>query len=337
LIPPEGQMMRRREFIAGLGGAAALPLATRAQQPGRMRRIGVLMGYAASDPAAQALVAAFRHELRGVGWIEGGNIRIDERWAAAADIDLMRAYAAELVKLKPEVILCVGPLGIVSVQRENRDIPIVFATISDPVGLGFVQSLARPGGNVTGFTLFDRSAIGKLLEALKEFVPGTARVALLFNPENASAATHLRALETYAPSFSVAQIAAPVRNRDDIERAIEAFAREPNGGLIFPLDTVTSTHRELVIALAARHRLPAIYSDRSFVTDGGLMSYGIDQLDNYRRAAGYVDRILKGEKPADLPVQQPTKYQFALNLKTAKVLGLDVPTSILLRADEVIE
>jgi putative ABC transport system substrate-binding protein len=328
--------MRRRDFITMLGGAAAAwPLATRAQQD-RIRRIGVLTGYAASDPEGQARVGAFRQGLRELGWVENRNVWIDVRWAAA-DPSLLRAYAAELMEMTPDVILVNNAQGLTAVQGERRDIAIVFAGVSDPVGLHFVDSLARPGGNVTGFTTFEFSPVAKLLEALKEIAPNVARVALIFDPDNPSSVGHLRSLETAAPSFAVKSVAAAVHNPVEIELAIEAFARERNGGLLIPPNTTLTSHRDLIVASAARHRLPAVYPFRVFVTAGGLMSYGADRVDQFRSAASYVDRILKGAKPADLPVQQPSKFELVINLKTAKALGLEVPASILLRADEVIE
>jgi putative tryptophan/tyrosine transport system substrate-binding protein len=328
--------MRRREFIAGLGGVAAWPLVAQAQQPDRMRRVGFLTGSSESDPVAQAGIAAFRLELSRLGWMDGRDIRIDYRWAADGG-DQVGIYAAQLVSLKPDVILVLGPLAVKAVQRENPDIPIVFITVSDPVGLGFVESLARPGGNVTGFTLIERSVAGKLLEALKECVPDMARAALITDAANPTSPINVNSFENAARSLAVAPIVFRVRNGSDIERAIGAFGQEPNGGLVFTPETVSSNSQELIIKLVARHRLPAVYGGSSWVTNGGLMSYGIDVLANYRGAASYVDRILRGEKPADLPVQQPVRTRFVLNLKTAKELGLTVPLSILLRADEVIE
>src|SRR5215468_4471014 len=316
--------MRRREFIVGLG-AAAWPLVARAQQGDRVRRIGFLTA-SRETPEAQANNAAFRLELSRLGWVDGRNIRIDYRWAADTG-DQLGIYAAQLVSLKPDVILGNGPAAVKAVQRENPDIPIVFAGVSDPVGLGLVESLARPGGNVTGFTLVERSVAGKLLEALKEFVPDMARAALITDPANPASPTHVSSFENAARLLAVAPMVFRVRNGGDIERAIGAFGKEPNSGLVFSPEAVTANNRELVIKLAARDRLPSVYGSRSWVTDGGMMSYGIDSRDNYRGVASYVDRILRGEKPADLPVQQPVRYQFAVNLKTAKALGLKVPRS----------
>jgi putative ABC transport system substrate-binding protein len=329
--------MRRREFIAGLGGAATWPLAARGQQAERMRRVGILTSMTESDPEAQDYIAAFRLQLSRLGWMDGGNVRIDYRWGASASNGQLGISTAQLVSLKPDVILVSGPGAVKAVQRENPDIPIVFATVTDPIGLGFVKSLARPGGKVTGFSLVERSVAGKLLEALKEFVPDMARAALITDPGNPASPTHVRAFEDAARSLAVAPTVLRVRNGSDIERAIGAFGQEPNSGLVSSPETVSGNNRELVIKLAALHRLPAAYFDRSFVTDGGLMSYGIDMRENYRRAASYVGRILSGEKPADLPVQQPVKFHFAVNLKTAKALGLTIPLSIIGRADEVIE
>jgi putative ABC transport system substrate-binding protein len=303
-----------------------------------MRRVGVLMAFSDRNSEGQANIGAFKQELRKLDWVEGKNVQFEERWAdPTAGIGPMQTYAAELVNLKTEVILTNGPIGVTALQRESRSIPIVFATVTDPVALGFVESLLHPGGNVTGFALFENSVVGKFIEALKEVEPSVARIALLFNPENPSRVLHLRLLETVAASIGITPIAAPVRNGADIERAIEALGHGPRGGLMIPPDTILGAYRDLIVGLTAKYHLPAIYSTRSYVAAGGLMSYGPDSSDNYRRAAGYVDRILKGERPADLPVQQPTKFQFVLNLKTARALGLAVPTSILLRADEVIE
>jgi len=322
--------------VALLGGAvAAWPLAAWAQ-PDRIRRIGVLTGYAASDPEGQARVGAFRQGLRELGWVESRNVLIDVRWAAA-NPDLLQAYAAELVAMTPDVILVNNAQGLTALQRERANIAVVFAGVSDPVGMRFVDSLARPGRNITGFTTFEFSPVAKLLEALKEMAPGVARVALIFDPDNPSSVGHLRSLETAAPSFAVKFVPAPVHNPAEIEQAIDAFAREQNGGLLIPPNTTLTSHRDLIVASAARHRLPAVYPFRVFVTAGGLMSYGADRVDQFRRAASYVDRILRGTKPADLPVQQPSKFELVINLKTAKALGLAVPQTLLATADEVIE
>ena len=330
--------MRRREFITFLGSiAAGWPLSARAQQSERARRIGVLMGYGESDQEGQTLIAAFRQELRKLGWIEGGIFHVDVRYATAGDLNLMEAYAAELLALNPDVILVHGRRALRAVQRRKHDIPIVFAALADPVGIGVVESLARPGANVTGFTTFEGSPVAKLVQALKEIAPGIARVALIYNPDLLSWTAHWRSLESVASSLAVIPIAAPVSNPSEIKRAIEVFASEPNGGLVVPLDVTLITHRQLIIELADRYRLPAVYTERLYVTAGGLISYGVDVSDNYRRAASYIDRILKGAKPVDLPVQQPTKFELVINLKTAKAIGLTVPPSLLVRADEVIE
>jgi ABC-type uncharacterized transport system substrate-binding protein len=330
-------MMKRRQFIALLGGAAAAwPLATRAQQGEPMRRIGVLMNLAADDPEAQARMTAFAQELGQLGWIAGRNVKIDSRWPAA-DNERVRRYAAELVALAPNVILAASSPTVGALQQATRTVPIVFVGVGDPVGGGFVESLARPGGNATGFMLFEYSISGKWLELLKEIAPGITRAAVVRDPALAVGAGQLGAIQSVAPSFGVELSPVGVRDADEIERAITAFARGPNGSLIVTGSPLARFHRALIIMLAARYRLPAVYSDRIFVNDGGLISYGPDRVDQYRQAARYVDRILKGEKPADLPVQAPTKYELVINLKTAKALGLDVPPTLLARADEVIE
>jgi putative tryptophan/tyrosine transport system substrate-binding protein len=329
--------VRRREFIALVGGAAAAwPLVARAQHPAEgMRRIGVLMVIAQSDPEAQPRVEAFEQGLRELGWISGHNIQIDYRWGAG-DADRIRAHAAELVQLTPDAIFAVSTAAVAPLRQATRTVPIVFAMVADPVGQGFVESLARPGGNATGFTLFEFSIAGKWLGLLKDVAPRATRVALLFNPETAPyAGMFLNSLEAVAPTFGVEPIAAPARNAADIQHAIETLASH---GLLMVLPDVFNTeHRDLIIATAARHNSPAVYPYRYFAVSGGLMSYGIEPLDTHRRAASYVDRILRGAKPADLPVQQPAKFELVVNLKTAKALGLDVPPSLLARADEVIE
>jgi putative tryptophan/tyrosine transport system substrate-binding protein len=332
----KGDRMRRREFITLLGGAAAAwPLAARAQQGNRVVRLGALLGYDEHDSEGQARVAAFRRALAEFGWIEGRNIHSDFRFAGSVSPDSKKSLAVELVKLQPDVVLVAGPGDLTAVRRENPNIPIVFTSISDPVALGVVQSLARPGGNVTGFTQFAGPVTAKLVEALYELAPRIVRITYLFDP--GSLGDNLRTFEMAARSLGLKSIAAPADNSVDIVRAIEAAAAEPNSGLLLASDTTILANRGLIVALAARHRLPAVYPQRPYVNAGGLMSYGTDLTDNFRRAADYVDRILKGGKPADLPVQQPTKFQFVLNLKAAKAMQLDVPTSILLRADEVIE
>ena len=328
--------MRRRDFITLVGGVAAWPLAARAQQPARMRRIGVLSAFAESDFEAHGNVTAFRQALEKLGWTDGGNVRIDYRWGSA-DAGRIRAYAIELVDLKPDVILVSTALVLQSLQQLTRTVPIVFTQISDPVGSGFVASLSHPGGNVTGFTPAEFSVYGKLLDVLKEVAPQVARVAVLLNPDQKPQAGMWRAIEAAAPSFNVQLTAAGVRNATEIERAINAFAHESNGGLIVLPNPVNEGNRKLIIAMAAQHRLPAIYTFPFFVKDGGLISYGVDLADQYQQAATYVDRILRGGKPAELPVQQPTKFALLVNLKTAKALGLDVPWFLQQRADEVIE
>jgi putative ABC transport system substrate-binding protein len=329
--------MKRREFITLLGSAAAAwPLAARSQQTDRMRRIGVLMNLAGDDAEGQARIAAFLQGLRQLGWTNGGNLRIDIRWGAD-DPDRGRRYAAELVALAPDVILASASPAVGTLLQATRTVPIVFTTVGDPVGGGFVESLARPGGNATGFMLFEYSISVKWLELLKEIAAYVRRAAVLRDPATASGAGQLGAIQSGAPSFGVELSPVGVRDAGEIERAITAFARETNGGLIVTGSALATVHRELIITLAARHKLPAVYYERVFAKSGGLISYGPDRVDPYWRAAGYVDRILRGEKPADLPVQAPTKYELVINLKTAKALGLDVPPTLLARADEVIE
>jgi putative ABC transport system substrate-binding protein len=328
--------VRRREFITLLGGAAAWPLAARAQQPERMRRIGVVMNLAADDAEGQARIAAFLQGLQQLSWIDGGNVRVDTRWAAGKADDA-RKYAAELVALAPDVILAAGSAMAGPLLQATTTVPIVFVYTPDPVGAGFVDSLARPGGNATGFTLFEYGISGKWLELLKEIAPGVARVAVLRDAAIAAGAGQLGAIQSVAPSFGVELTPIGLRDAPEIERAVTAFARSSNGGLILTASTLAGVHRNLVVTLAARHKLPAVYYERYFIAAGGLISYGPDLVDQLRRAAGYVDRILKGEKPADLPVQAPTRYELVINLKTAKALGLDVPPILLARADEVIE
>jgi putative tryptophan/tyrosine transport system substrate-binding protein len=330
--------MRRREFISLLGGAAAAwPLAAGAQQPDRMRRIGVLMVYAENDSEAQAWVAAFREGLQKLGWTEGRNIRIDTRWAAA-DAEAMQRFAQELVALQPDLILSQVTLTTAALLQQTRTIPIVFAMVADPVDSGFVASLSRPGGNATGFASNEGSLSGKWLELLKEIAPRVNRVAFLFNPATAPFAEYyLNPFKAAAASFAVEAIAAPVHDTSELESVVAAQAREPNGGLIIMPDAFTNVHRAEITSLAARYRLPAVYPYRFFTEIGGLLSYGFDRLDNFRRAATYADRILKGAKPSELPVQLPVKFELVINLKTAKALGLDVPLHLQQRADEVIE
>jgi putative ABC transport system substrate-binding protein len=329
--------MRRRTFIALLGGAAvAWPLAARAQQAERMRRIGVLTPLAAEDPEHKARLAAFAQELQQLGWAVGRNVRIDTR-AGANDVDRARGYAAELVALAPDVILATGGSVVGPLIKVTRSVPIVFTQTPDPVGAGFVDSLARPGGNATGFTLFEYGTSGKWLELLKEIAPGVTRAAVLRDAAIPQGSGQFGAIQSVAPSFGVELRPVDVHDAGEIERAVAAFAQSSNGGLIVTASGLANVHRELIIALAARYRLPAVYFHRLFVPAGGMISYGPNSIDPHRRAAVYVDRILKGEKPADLPVQAPTKYELVINLKTAKALGLEIPSSVLARADEVIE
>ena len=331
--------MRRRNFIKVIGGSAvAWPLAVRAQQADRVRRIGVLMGYPENDLEGPAFFAAFREGLQKLGWMEGRNIRLDTRWAPPGDAEARQRFAKELVALQPDVILsAVTPTTAVLLQH-TRTIPIVFATVSDPVGSGFVASLAQPGGNVTGFQAMVGSLGSKWVELLKEIAPSVTRVAMLFNPAVAPYAdAFLNPFKAAASSFAVEPIVAPVRDTSTLESVIAAQARAPNGGLIVMPDTFTDVHRAEITSLAARFGLPAVYPRRPFTELGGLLSYGIDQLDSYRRAASYVDRILKGEKPSELPVQAPVKFELVINLKTAKTLGLTIPMALQQRADELIE
>jgi putative ABC transport system substrate-binding protein len=330
--------MKRRDFITLLGGAAAAwPLAAHAQQPDRMRRIGVLMSLAESDPEAQARVTAFLQGLQTLGWAEGRNVRIDIRWAAS-DASLMQQFARELVELQPDLILSHNTPTTASLLRQTRTIPIVFVVVSDPVGSGFVASFPRPSGNVTGLTNIEPTMAGKWLELLKEIAPIVARVALLFNPATAPYAEYyLGPFKAAAASLALEMIAAPVRDTSELESAIAAQARAPNGGLVVMTDSFLVAHREEITSLAARHRLPAVYPFRFFVELGGLLSYGNDLFDSFRRAATYADRILKGATPNELPVQAPVKFELVINLKTAKALGLEIPATLLARADEVIE
>jgi len=327
--------VRRREFIALVGGAAAWSLAARAQETDRVRRIGVLMTGLADDGEGQSRVAGFLRGLQELGWTAGGNLRIDYRWAN--DNAHRRQYAAELIALAPEVILASTSVSTAALQQAGNTVPIVFAAVTDPIGQGFVASLPHPGGNITGFALYEYGISTKWLELLKEIAPHLTRVAVLRDPTLPFTSGELGAMQGVAPSLRVDVSAVDSRDAAEIERSITTFARQPNGGLVTLGSPVTLTHRDLIVTLAARHKLPAIYTTRYFVTSGGLMSYGPDRVDLYRRAAGYVDRILKGENPADLPVQAPTKYNLVINLKTAKALGLTIPPSVLARADEVIE
>ena len=328
--------MRRRKFITFLGGAAAWPLAAGAQQTDRVRRVGALGALAADDPEGQSRLAAFREGLQQLGWIDGRNVRIDSRWGGG-DADDFRKIANDLVALTPDVILATGSTAMGPLQQLTRTVPVVFILVPDPVGAGYVDSLAHPGGNATGFTLFEFAIGAKWLELLKEIVLDLKRVAVLRDPAISAGLGLFGAIQSTAPSLGLEVSAVNVRDAGEIERAVSGFARSPNGGLIVTPSALAGVHRELIIALAAQHKLPAIYYERYFVKDGGLISYGADFHDQFRSAASYVDRILKGEKPADLPVQAPTKYQLVINLKTAKALGLAIPQAVLARADEVIE
>ncbi|HKD29592.1 MAG TPA: ABC transporter substrate-binding protein [Xanthobacteraceae bacterium] len=328
--------MKRRAFISLLGGAAAWPIAAHAQQGERMPRIGVLTSFASDDPAEQTYILAFTQALAQSGWIDGRNARIDIRWGAG-DPEHIRRYAAELVALAPGVILAVSSAATGPLLQATRTVPVVFVEVAEPVGAGFVETLARPGGNATGFMLFEYGIGAKWLELLKEVAPGVKRVAFLQTPAVAAGPGQFGAMQALAPSLGVEVRPINVRGAGEIERAITALARPANGGLIVPAAAARQVPRDVIIELAAQHRLPAVYSGRDFITLGGLMSFGPDRVDQYRRAAAYVDRILKGEKPADLPVQAPTKYELVINLKTAKALGLEIPSSVLARADEVIE
>ncbi|MGA7151117.1 MAG: ABC transporter substrate-binding protein [Pseudolabrys sp.] len=330
--------MRRRDFIKVIAGsAAAWPLPARAQHSEQMRRIGVLQGGSdTDDPRSQPNIAAFLQTLQQLGWTDGRNVKIDYRWPAG-DADKYRKYAAELVALAPDVILAIGTPSLASLLQATRTVPIVFVAVADPVGAGYVDSLSRPGGNATGFMLFDYSLSTKWLELLKQIAPGVTRAAVLRDPAITSGIGQFAVIQYVAPSLGVDVSPIDVRDASAIEPALAALARSGNGGLIVTGSPLSLIHRELIITLAARHKLPSVYFLRPFVTDGGLISYGPDVADQARRAAGYVDRILKGEKPADLPVQAPTKYELVINLKTAKALGLTIPPSVLARADEVIE
>jgi putative tryptophan/tyrosine transport system substrate-binding protein len=330
--------MKRRAFITALGSVAAWPVVARAQQPDRVRRIGVLMNAAADDPLAQSWLAAFAQGLQQFGWELGGNLRMDTRWGEG-DTERFRKYAAELVALAPDVIVATSASSVIYLQQASRTIPIVFVTTIDPVGSGLVASLARPGGNATGFTNFEFSLSAKLLELLKQVAPHVTRVAVIRDPTVPAGSGGFAAIQTAAPAFGVELFPVGV-HAGEIERVIAEFARVANGGLIVvgpPSSMGPALNRELVVSLAARHRLPAVYGGLGFVAAGGLISYGAAPIDQYRRAAGYVDRILKGENPADLPVQAPTKYELVINLKAAKAIDLTVPPSLLARADEVIE
>jgi putative ABC transport system substrate-binding protein len=328
--------LRRREFITALGGAAAWPLTAQAQQDGRVRHVGMLLSGMADDPVFQTFVGAFLQGLAQSGWIIGHNLSIDTRWAGAKADDIRR-HAQELVALAPDIILAHGGSAVGQLLRLTRSIPIVFPTISDPVGAGYIESLARPGGNATGFMGNEYSLNAKYLELLKEIAPGTTRVAVLRDATQGAGIGEFAVIQAMAPLLRVQVNAIDLRETTEIESAVAAFGRSSNGGLIVPASAAARVYRDLIIALAARHKLPAVYIDRTFAAAGGLMSYGPNYVEQYRQAAGYVDRILKGEKPADLPVQAPVKYELVINLKTSKALGIDVPLSLRARADEVIE
>src|SRR5215470_5531868 len=331
-----GGAMRRREFIKVIGGgAAAWPFAARAQQPDAMRRIGVLMNFAADDAVAQARVTAFLQALQQLGWTNGGNVRIDIRWSAG-DPERNRRHAAELVALTPDVILASTTVSVAALLQATRALPIVFVQVADPVGAGFVASLGKPGGNVSGFTIYEYGMSAKWLEMLKEIAPRVMQVGIVRDPASVADIGMFGAIQSLAPSVGMQLSPISLDNAGEIERSVSTFAHEPNRGLII-VGSAGFVHREQIIALAARYQLPAVYPDRGFITAGGLISYGPDRLDDYRRAADYVDRILKGEKPADLPVQTPTRFELVINLKTAKALGLTVPPPLLARANEVIE
>jgi putative ABC transport system substrate-binding protein len=327
--------MKRREFVIGLG-ASAWPFVARAQQSDRVRHIGVLMSVAADFPVGQANIAAFLQGLQQLGWTDGRNLRIDTRWGAG-DADRHRAYAAELVALAPDVILAAGSFSVGPLLQVTRTVPIVFVHVPDPVGAGYVDNLARPGGIATGFTQYEYGIGGKWLELLKQIAPSVTRAAVIRDAAISAGLGLFAAIRSVAPSVGVEVIPVNVRDVGEIERAIAAFARSSNDGLVVTSSPLAQIHSDLIVTLAARHKLPAVYPDRSFVTGGGLICYGTNLADQYRRAADYVDRILKGEKPADLPVQAPTKYELVINLKTAKALDLTVPLTLLGRADEVIE
>jgi putative ABC transport system substrate-binding protein len=328
--------MRRRDFIKVLGsGAVAWPLAARAQQPDRMRRIGALAGIE-DDAEGQARFSAFQQGLQQLGWTDGRNVRIDYRFGGG-DADSIRKHAVELAALAPDVILAAGAAAVGPMLQAARNVPIVFVIVPDPVGAGFVESLSRPGGNATGFINFEYSIGAKWLEILKQVAPGVTRAAVLRDPFITAGTGQFGAIQSTAPSLGVEATPVNVRDASEIERAVVAFARSSNGGLIVTGSALAVVHRNLIITLAARHKLPAVYFERNFVASGGLISYGPDYLDQFRRAAGYIDRILKGEKPADLPVQAPTKYKLVINLKTAKAAGLTMPSTLLATADEVIE
>jgi putative ABC transport system substrate-binding protein len=331
--------MRRREFITLLGGAVAWPLATRAQQPDQARRIGILMLVGETDPQAQAELAAFTTELHRLGWTKGQNVRIDYRWADG-EVSRLQTLAAQLVELRPDLLVAQGSAVLAALKQATRTLPIVFADVTDPVGQGFVESLARPGGNVTGFAMFEFSMGGKWLDLLKKLVPPTNRVAVLSNPPTTTAPfgkLYFQSIAAAAPRFGIEPFAMEIDNEADVERRLSDLARQPNSGLIVLLDAFTYVHRDFIIGQAARYRIPAVYTVPFFVKGGGLASYGVDLSDQFRQAANYVDRIFKGAKPADLPVMQPTTFELVINLSTAKALGISISDDLLSLADEVID
>jgi putative tryptophan/tyrosine transport system substrate-binding protein len=331
--------MKRREFITFLGGAAAWPLAARAQQPDQVRRIGILMLVGEADPQAHAELAAFTTELQRLRWTEGQNVRIDYRWADGA-VSRLQALATQLVELRPDLVVAQGSAALAALKQAARTLPIVFADVTDPVGQGFVESLARPGGNVTGFAMFEFSMGGKWLDLLKKLAPSTKRVAVLFNPPTPTASfgrLYFQSIEAAAPRFGIEPFSMEIDDEADVERRLSDLAREPNSGLIVLLDAFTYVHRDFIIGQAARYRIPAVYTVPFFVKAGGLASYGVDLTDQFRQAATYVDRIFKGAKPADLPVMQPTMFKLVINLKTARALGINVSDDLLSLADETIE
>jgi len=329
--------MRRRDFVTLLGGAAAWPLLVRAQQPDRIRRVAVLIGLAEDDPDAEARLGALRQGLEKLGWSEGRNIHLEVRFALPTNEQHVQLLVKELLAINPEVIVAQTTALTSAFRRESRNIPIVFIAVGDPIGAGFIANLARPGGNLTGLTLYDGSVAGKWLEMLKEIDPRVTRATFIINPKTSSFPLLARETETMARSLAIELSLSTIENAGDLGRVIESFAGLPNGGLVFPPNATTTANRDLIVALAARHRLPAVYAWRQFVTAGGLLSYGTDFVDQFRQGASYVDRILRGSSPADLPVQVPTKYQTVVNLKTARALGLTVPPGLLVAADEVIE
>jgi len=328
--------MRRREFITFLGGFAAWPLAARAQQPGRVRRVGILMPYPKGDSEHEARVRAFKQELAKLGWTDGANVRFDEHWTTD-NMDMVRSHAASVVASNPDIIVTTGGRVVPVFMRLTRSIPMVLPSASDPVGVGYAQSLAHPGGNVTGFTALELSILGKSLEILKQIAPATVRVALIYNPDNPNSVVYRRISEAASAPLAIEPIDLPIHGMADIDRAVASLAERGNSGIFFLPDLTISALRDDVVGLVARRRVPAIYSEPFFVKLGGLAFYGADRMEGFRRSAGYVDRILRGEKPGDLPFQQPTKFELAINLKTAKALGLTVPPGLLVAADEVIE